>query len=117
MDLVILAVKDYAYREALEQVGRFVGEDTILLPVLNGLDCARQAGEVYGPERCSTPACGWTPAWKTGRRSKPPGHGAHRGGPGRPARPRRCWPWRPLPPGGVRCRVEPDMIHCIWLRV
>ena len=44
VDLVILAVKDYAYREALEQVGRFVGEDTILLPVLNGLDCARQAG-------------------------------------------------------------------------
>ena len=39
VDLVILAVKDYAYREALEQVGRFVGEDTILLPVLNGLDC------------------------------------------------------------------------------
>ena len=51
VDLVILAVKDYAYREALEQVGRFVGEDTILLPVLNGLDCARQAGEVYGPEK------------------------------------------------------------------
>ena len=41
-DLVIIAVKDYAFQEALRQVANQVGPDTILLPVLNGLNCARQ---------------------------------------------------------------------------
>lgn len=51
MDLVILAVKDYAYREALEQVGRFVGEDTSSCLCSTGWTAPGRPGEVYGPEK------------------------------------------------------------------
>ena len=50
-DLVIIAVKDYALEEALGQIANQVGPDTILLPVLNGLNCARQTGAVYGMDK------------------------------------------------------------------
>ena len=109
VDLVILAVKDYAYR--------FVGEDTILLPVLNGLDCARQAGEVYGPEKVLYASMWVDASMENGTAVYNP-RGMVRIGEARNDRPgprvlaleglfRRA---------GVRCRVEPDMIHCIWLK-
>ena len=117
VDLVILAVKDYAYREALEQVGRFVGEDTILLPVLNGLDCARQAGEVYGPEKVLYASMWVDASMENGTAVYNP-RGMVRIGEARndPPGPRVLALEDLFRRAGVRCRVEPDMIHCIWLK-
>ena len=117
VDLVILAVKDYAYREALEQVGRFVGEDTILLPVLNGLDCARQAGEVYGPEKVLYASMWVDASMENGTAVYNP-RGMVRIGEARndPPGPRVLALEGLFRRAGVRCRVEPDMIHCIWLK-
>lgn len=117
VDLVILAVKDYAYREALEQVGPFVGETPILLPVLNGLDCARQAGEVYGPEKVLYASMWVDASMENGTAVYNP-RGMVRIGEARndPPGPRVLALEGLFRRAGVRCRVEPDMIHCIWLK-
>lgn len=47
-DLVIVAVKDTGLAQALEDMRRQVGPDTIILPVLNGVDSEEKTAAVYG---------------------------------------------------------------------
>ena len=117
-DLVIVAVKDYALKEALEQIRHQVGPDTILLPVLNGLSCARQTGEVYGGEKVLY-ASMWVAASMengVGRFDTVEGH--IRFGEAK----NETWSERVkalaalFDRAGVRYRVEPDMLRCLWVK-
>ena len=117
-DLVIIAVKDYALPEALEQIRNQVGPDTILLPVLNGLRCARQAGEIYGMDKVLY-ASMWVAASMengVGRFDTVRGH--IRFGEAR----NDVWSDRVkaladlFERAGIRYSVEPDMLRCLWVK-
>ena len=47
-DLVIIAVKGYDLPQALSDIRKQVGEHTIILPVLNGVESENQVAAVYG---------------------------------------------------------------------
>lgn len=49
-DLVIIAVKGYDLAQALKDIKYQVGPETIILPVLNGIDSEKQTADVYGQE-------------------------------------------------------------------
>lgn len=49
-DLVIIAVKGYDLVQALKDIKYQVGPETIILPVLNGIDSEKQTADVYGQE-------------------------------------------------------------------
>ena len=48
VDLVILTVKYHQLEQALRDIRAFVGEDTILLPLLNGVESEEACAAVYG---------------------------------------------------------------------
>jgi 2-dehydropantoate 2-reductase len=50
-DLVIIAVKSYHLEEALDLLDPFVGESTLLMSLLNGIDSEGILGERYGHEK------------------------------------------------------------------
>lgn len=47
-DLIIIAVKEYSLDEAIRQIGNFVGPQTQILSVLNGVDSEERVAAVYG---------------------------------------------------------------------
>ncbi len=49
-DLIIIAVKSYSLGQAMEDIRGQVGPDTILMPVLNGVDSEKELADVYGAE-------------------------------------------------------------------
>lgn len=49
-DLIIIAVKGYDLPQALEDIRKQVGPQTIILPVLNGVESEKQVAAVYGWE-------------------------------------------------------------------
>lgn len=49
-DLIIVAVKGYALDQAIEDIKNQVGENTLILPVLNGVDSEQKLSEVFGEE-------------------------------------------------------------------
>ena len=49
-DLVIIAVKGYDLAQALKDIKYQVGPETIILPVLNGIDSEKRTADVYGQE-------------------------------------------------------------------
>lgn len=51
VDLVLLGVKAWQVREAAEAMRPLVGEDTVVLPLLNGVEAHDQLAEVLGQER------------------------------------------------------------------
>ncbi|MBN2472666.1 MAG: 2-dehydropantoate 2-reductase [Anaerolineae bacterium] len=50
-DLVIVALKQHQLADALPDLRGCVGENTLFLSVMNGLDSEPLIGEMYGPER------------------------------------------------------------------
>lgn len=50
-ELVILAVKDYALDEAIEAMRPFVGPDTTIVSLLNGVSSEQRLREVFGEEK------------------------------------------------------------------
>lgn len=50
-DLIIVAVKNYHLPEAVKDLEKFVGEHTIMLTVMNGLDSEEYLGSVYGMDK------------------------------------------------------------------
>jgi 2-dehydropantoate 2-reductase len=48
VDLVILGVKAWQVREAAQALKPLIGPETVVLPLQNGVDAARQLGEVLG---------------------------------------------------------------------
>ena len=51
VDLVILTVKYHQLEQALKDIEKFVGEETILLPLLNGVESEEACAAVYGWEK------------------------------------------------------------------
>ena len=49
-DLIIIAVKGYDLPQALKDIKNQVGEHTMILSVLNGVESEKQVAEVYGAE-------------------------------------------------------------------
>ena len=49
-DLVIIAVKGYGLDQAIEDIRNQVGENTVILSVLNGVDSEQRVIEAYGEE-------------------------------------------------------------------
>lgn len=47
---MIIAVKGYDLAQALKDIKYQVGPETIILPVLNGIDSEKQTADVYGQE-------------------------------------------------------------------
>lgn len=117
-DLIIIAVKDYALPEALSQIHRHVGPNTILLPVLNGLDCARQTGERYGMEKVLY-ASMWVPSsMENGMASFPKDTGLIRFGEAKNEiiSPRVRALANLFDKGDIRYQIEPDMLRCLWVK-
>ena len=50
-DLVIFAVKNFSLESAMEEAEPFIGPDTILMSLLNGIDAESILSEKFGPER------------------------------------------------------------------
>jgi len=57
VDLIVMAVKTYQRAEALEQIRFLVGENTIILPLMNGVDNVDTVAQVYGPNRAIYGLC------------------------------------------------------------
>ncbi len=51
LDLIIIALKDYVLKETLPLVKPFVGEDTILMSLMNGITSEAIIGEALGKEQ------------------------------------------------------------------
>ena len=50
-DLILVALKYHHLEAALPMIAPFVGEDTVLISVMNGLDSEPMIGALYGPEK------------------------------------------------------------------
>lgn len=50
-DLIIIAVKGYSLTQAIDDIKYFVGENTLILPVLNGVTSERVVAEAYGEKK------------------------------------------------------------------
>ena len=50
-DLVLVAVKNHHLPEAIKDMGNLVGENTLFLSVMNGIDSEEQIGHLYGMEK------------------------------------------------------------------
>lgn len=117
-DLVILAVKDYALPDALEQIAGQVGPNTILLPVLNGLDCAQRTGAVYGMERVLYASMWVAASMKDGVAEYDAAGGLIRFGETKNdvPTPRVQAVCALFDRAGIRYQVEPDMLRCLWVK-
>lgn len=50
-DLILIAVKQHHLRESIEAIRRFVGAETIILSLLNGITSESILGEVFGSDK------------------------------------------------------------------
>ena len=115
-DLVIVAVKEYSLDQALEQIRGHVGPDTLLLPVLNGLDCAQRVVAVYGMVRVLYGSMWVAGHMEDGAAFCETDTGLIRFGEARndPPSPRVQAVEALFRRAGIRCSVEKDMLRCIW---
>lgn len=50
-DLILIAVKGHHLAEAITMIRPFVGEETIIMSLLNGITSEEEIGRAYGPEK------------------------------------------------------------------
>src|SRR5690606_22767739 len=50
-DLILVAVKGHHLAKAAQQIRPFVGPETIILSLLNGITSEEELGRLYGPEK------------------------------------------------------------------
>lgn len=50
-DLLIVAVKNFQLDDALDDIGPFVGDNTVILPLLNGIDSERILSAAFGADK------------------------------------------------------------------
>jgi 2-dehydropantoate 2-reductase len=50
-DLVIVAVKNHHLRDAIQDMANRIGEKTVIISVMNGIDSEEQIGAVYGMDK------------------------------------------------------------------
>jgi 2-dehydropantoate 2-reductase len=58
VDLVLVCVKGWQVAEALHQIEHLVGEHTVLLPLLNGVDAVGLLSEKFGSDKVLNGLCG-----------------------------------------------------------
>jgi len=58
VDLVIVCVKGWQVSEACEAMKPLIGENTLLLPLLNGVDAVDILSDYFGPEQVLNGLCG-----------------------------------------------------------
>jgi 2-dehydropantoate 2-reductase len=51
MDLILVALKSYQLKEAIQDLGKLVGSSTTFLSVMNGLESEETIGAIYGMEK------------------------------------------------------------------
>ena len=117
-DLIIIAVKDYSLDEALEQIKNQVGPETMLMPVLNGLDCAKRTGAVYGMDKVLYASMWVASKMIDGKAEFDPSTGRVRFGEAKndPPSPRVQALEALFRKADIPCIVEKDMLHCIWAK-
>lgn len=50
-DLIILSTKNFHLDDAIEEIRPFVGPETVLLPILNGIEAERRLSDEFGEEK------------------------------------------------------------------
>ncbi|MHC1694352.1 MAG: ketopantoate reductase family protein [Eubacteriales bacterium] len=117
-DLVIIAVKDYALESAIRQIKHQVGEDTVILAVLNGIDSEEKVSAVYGWEHVLYSSMNIPIAMKDGVATFNPGIGGIRFGEAKnDTLSERVIAVKELfERAGIRHRIEQDMLRCLWLK-
>ncbi|HOJ10387.1 MAG TPA: ketopantoate reductase family protein [Clostridiales bacterium] len=69
-DLIIIAVKQHHLRQAINDIRGFVGEDTIILSLLNGITSEEIIGQEYGMDKLLYSFCVGTDAVREGRNTE-----------------------------------------------
>ncbi len=115
--LVILAVKAYDTREALQNIQRSLQPETVLLTLQNGLGNIEAADEILGPGRI---LAGTT---SHGANVLAPGHIRHAGvgdtlvgEPSGGISARAAEVARSLTAAGFKCEAVENVVGCIWLK-
>ena len=58
VDVVLVATKTWQIADAAERMKGFVGDNTVIVPLQNGLDAPRQLADAFGAERVLGGLCG-----------------------------------------------------------
>ena len=118
VDLVILTVKYPQLKEALSDIAPFVGEHTILLPLLNGVESEEACAQVYGWEKVLYGLCQVSIVMKDGHASYNPKAAVLRFGEreNHQLSPRVQAVRTLLEQAGIPCEVPQDMLRAQWLK-
>ncbi len=119
-DLIIIAVKGYDLLQALKDIKNQVGPDTILLPVLNGVESEQLTADAYGMEHVLYSFMRISVVMKDGKTDFDPNAGTIHFGDAKNDPEKlsenvlavkelfdRC---------GINYKIDPDMIRGIWFK-
>lgn len=115
-DLVIIAVKGYSLEQAIRDIRNQVGEDTLILSVLNGVDSEEKVIEAYGEEHVLYSFMRISIVMKDGIADFDPQKGqVHFGEKENEVYSDRVLAVQELMErSGIRYTIEKDMLHGIW---
>lgn len=115
-DLVIIAVKGYSLDQAIRDIRNQVGEDTLILSVLNGVDSEEKVIEAYGEEHVLYSFMRISIVMKDGIADFDPQKGqVHFGEKENEVYSDRVLAVQELMErSGIRYTIEKDMLHGIW---
>jgi 2-dehydropantoate 2-reductase len=116
VDAVVLAVKTFQLEQAARQIGPLMGDDTVVLPLQNGVEATEQLGALLGKERVLVGLCG-TLSWIAGPgriRSLGNTHFIRLGEPDNRRSERVQRLHRAFADTGVRAEVPDDVHAALW---
>lgn len=117
-DLIIIAVKDTGLQEAIRDIKNQVGPDTLILPILNGVDSEEQVASVYGWEHVLYAYMRVSSVMKDGVAAYDPDFGeVHFGEAKNEVQSERVLRVKALfDAAGIRYKIDPDMIRGLWFK-
>ncbi len=117
-DLVIIAVKYTGLEKALAEIKNQVGPDTLILPILNGVDSEEIVAAAYGPERVLYAYMRVSAEMKDGvARYDAAAGGVHFGEAKNDTLSERVLRVKALfDDCGIRYAIDPDMIRGLWFK-
>lgn len=120
VDLVILAVKGYDLPQALKDIRNMVGKDTIILPVLNGVESEKEAAEAFREAHVLYSYMRISIVMKDGKAEFDPDKGLIHFGDAKndpDHLSEQVLAVKELfDASGIPCKTDPDMIHGIWFK-
>lgn len=118
VDLVIITVKYPQLSQALEDIRPFVGKETLLLPLLNGVEGEPLCAQVYGKERVLYGLCQVSVTCQDGKATFSPENGVLRFGEedNRCPSPKVLAVKTLLDEAGIPCQIPEDMRRAKWLK-